>query len=176
MPGDFCGDSFAQSGVEIILITDQLETEVNNIYRKIVSLQSDGTSGVSGQQYREILLLYAGLRTELDQVLRKLSLVGGGDTREEKRIVRAGLSLVSARLARAGQLCSESCRSAGCQSCGLTVVQAVRDLLENFNKQGAAPYIKQQLRTALLNIVGLYNKLSRKIFIIMNIYNRSIIN
>ena len=164
MPGDFCGDSFAQSGVEIILITDQLETEVNNLYKKIVSLQSDRTSGASGQQYREILLLYAGLRTELDQVLRKLSLVGGGDTREEKRIVTAGLSLVSARLARAGQLCSESCRSAGCQSCGLTVVQAVRDLLENFNKQGAAPYIKQQLRTRLLNIVGLYNKLSRKIF------------
>ena len=180
MPGDFCGDSFAQSGVEIILITDQVETEVKKLYRKIISLQSDGTSGTSGQQYREILLLYANLRTELDQVLRKLSLVGDGETREEKRIIRAGLSLVSRRLARAGQLCSESCRSAGCRSCGLTVIQAVRDVLETFNKivnrQGAAPYIKQQQRTGLLNIVGLYNKLSRKIFNILNIKNRFIIN
>ena len=103
MSGDFCGDSFAESDVEIILITDQVETQVNNLYRKIISLQSDGTSGASGQQYREILLLYANLRTELDQVLRRLSLVGGGDTREEKRIVTAGLSLVSARLGRAGE-------------------------------------------------------------------------
>ena len=29
MPGDFCGDSFAQNDVEIVLITDQVETELS---------------------------------------------------------------------------------------------------------------------------------------------------
>ena len=74
MPGDFCGDSFAQSDVEIILISDQVETEVKKLYVKIISLQSD-RSGGSGQQLREILLLYANLRTELNRVVRKLSSV-----------------------------------------------------------------------------------------------------
>ena len=71
MPGDFCGDSFAQNDVEIVLITDQVETEVNHIYSQIVRLQSDGSGG-SGQQYRDTLRVYANLRTDLDQVLRKL--------------------------------------------------------------------------------------------------------
>lgn len=179
MPGDFCGDSFAQSDVEIILISDQVETEVKKLYVKIISLQSD-RSGGSGQQLREILLLYANLRTELDRVVRKLSSVetseggGGGDTREQKRIVTAGLSVSSGRLSRASQRCSQTCSSASCRSCGLSVIQAVGDILGHFNRRFSSqgeeqpPDIKQEQRTGLLNIVGLYNELSRKI---LNYFN-----
>ena len=95
MPGDFCGDSFAENTEEIILITDQVETEVNNLYRKIVSLQSDG--GERGQLYRETLMVYANLRTDLDGVLRKLSSPTALEVAEEKRIIIGGLTQTSAR-------------------------------------------------------------------------------
>ena len=166
MPGDFCGESFQ---LEIFLITDQVETEVRNLYRKIVSLQSDGASEGPGQQYRDTLVLYAKLRTDLDLVLRKLSpLAGTGDIQEVKRTVLAGLTLTSKRLTRAAQHCSQDCSSAACQSCGLAVIQSVRDLVATFNRkynnQGPAQHIKEDQRTGLLNLVGVYNELSREIF------------
>ena len=95
MPGDFCGDSFAENAEEIILITDQVETEVNNLYRKIVSLQSD--RGERGQLYRESLMVYANLRTDLDDVLRKLSSPTVIEVADEKRIIIGGLTQTSAR-------------------------------------------------------------------------------
>ena len=160
--------------MEIILITDQVETEVNNLYRKIVSLQSE-VSGGSGQQYRDTLMLYADLRTDLDQVLRKLSSVVEVDTMGDtvditavKRIILAGLTLTSGRLTRASQHCSDDCSTAVCQSCGLTVIESVRDVVGTFNQkynnEGPALNIKQDQRTGLLNLVGVYNELSREIF------------
>ena len=157
MPGDFCGDSFAQNDVEITLISDQVEAEVSKIYSEIVRLQSDG------QQCRETLMLYAGLRTDLDQVLAQLASTEPGDVTEEKRIILAGLTVAGQRLVLASLGCGGSC-----QSCALTLTESLREVLVTFNRkyitQTSPGNIQEDLRTDLLNLVGLYNELSREIF------------
>ena len=75
----------------------------------------------------------------------------------------AGLTVAGQRLVLASLGCG-----GGCQSCGLTLTESLREVLVTFNRkyitQTTPGNIQEDLRTDLLHLVGLYNQLSREIF------------
>ena len=150
MPGDFCGDSSAQNDMEIILIIDEVEKEVAKIYNELVT----AAVGDRGEQYRALLVLYASVRTDLDEVLSKVS--SEEDLQAQQRVIRTSLGVASSLLMTGSQQCARRCRPSSCQSCGHLPIQEVRQVVTSYT----AP---AQQRTDLIHLVDTYNGLARHI-------------
>ena len=149
-PGDFCGDSFAQNDVEIILIIDDVEVEVEKLYNKFVSTDDEE----SVEMYRGLLFLYSSLRNDLDSVLMKLS--SQSEIKAQKRVIIAGLVGITNRLIAVTKRCMTRCQSSTCQSCGLLLIEEVSQVVRTYTDQG-------EEREELISIVAEYNQFNRDI-------------
>ena len=149
-PGDFCGDSFAQNDVEIILIIDDVEVEVEKLYNKFVSTDDEE----SVEMYRGLLFLYSSLRNDLDAVLMKLS--SQSEIKAQKRVIISGLVGITNRLIAVTKRCMTRCQSSTCQSCGLLLIEEVSQVVRTYTDQG-------EEREELISIVAEYNQFNRDI-------------
>ena len=149
-PGDFCGDSFAQNDVEIILIIDDVEVEVEKLYNKFVSTDDEE----SVEMYRGLLFLYSSLRNDLDAVLMKMS--SQSEIKAQKRVIISGLVGITNRLIAVTKRCMTRCQSSTCQSCGLLLIEEVSQVVRTYTDQG-------EEREELISIVAEYNQFNRDI-------------
>ena len=127
-----------------------MEEEVERLYNKLATTGEEESAEI----YRDLLLLYASLRNDLDGVLMALS--SQTEIKAQKRVIRAGLVGITNRLMTATKSCMRRCQPSSCQSCGLLLIEEVSQVLRSYNDPGDE-------REELIHIVGEYNEFSREL-------------
>ena len=87
MPGDVCEEDFRE---ELVVIVDDVETEIKTIYQQLSLVNG-------GLKLRDLLMVYAELKNNIDNVFSDLYTIEEDQARE-KRIIINGLSKSSNKL------------------------------------------------------------------------------
>ena len=92
MPGDVCGEDFKE---ELVVIVDDMETEIKSIYQQLSMVINDGL------KLRDLLMVYAELKNNIDNVFSDLNTIEEEEDQvREKRIIFNELRESSNKLTR----------------------------------------------------------------------------
>merc|ERR1712123_338251 len=114
-PGTFCMDP-NMYGMELITCNENIDTEIKNLYNKLVIETNDEKRHKS----LESLEFYKKTRNSLDEVITKLLTMS--DATRLKKAVRRSLGQVSNKLSTRLSSCLVSCGPDGCDSCAADII------------------------------------------------------
>ena len=114
-PGTFCMDP-NMYGMELITCNENIDTEIKNLYNKLVIETNDEKRRKS----LESLEFYKATRNSVDEVITKLLTMS--DAARLKKAVRRSLGQVSNKLSTRLSSCLVNCGPDGCDSCAADII------------------------------------------------------